>query len=305
MEGYITVITDGNARYVEMAINLALSIKLNDKRPVCLLTDEKTKIPKEYRKYFDYKIIINSSDALAGTLNKFLLFKYSPFEKSLYIDPDSLLIKNDVSYFWKKLNNYHFTVVGWECYNQAKFGGRTVSEIRAITVVPYVVVFTGSLIYFNKSETSKKVFEKAYEYYKERKDILSRARAHGGLVESERNILQYDDQPFFGIAMGFFNLEPFPPRLPDKSLKSLLLRILKGYPRAKEFMLSTKHPRQAEQYNEYNINIAKKNCVLIDKNNRRKSPTILHFYGNLHPREMYVRESNELRRIFKLPPVNL
>ena len=232
MEGYITVITDGNARYVEMAINLALSIKLNDKRPVCLLTDEKTKIPKEYRKYFDYKIIINSSDALAGTLNKFLLFKYSPFEKSLFIDPDSLLIKNDVSYFWKKLNNYHFTVVGWKCYNQAKFGGtnrKTVSELRAITGVPYVVVFTGSLIYFNKSETSKKVFEKAYEYYKEKKDILSRTVTLQGFSISERKISQYDEQPFFGIAMGFFNLEPFPPRLPDKSLKSLLLRILLNY----------------------------------------------------------------------------
>lgn len=94
MEGYTTIAV-GDNMYIEMALNLALSIRSKDSRPICLLTDQKTIVKPEIAEYFDYIIRMSDEDCQVGAMNKINLFKYSPFDRTMYLDSDCLVVKND------------------------------------------------------------------------------------------------------------------------------------------------------------------------------------------------------------------
>lgn len=285
-EGYITIATNNNSKYVEMALNLALSIKNKDKRPICLLTDNITEIPQGYKRYFNYIITIAPGDEIVGTLNKFLLFKYSPFQRTMYIDADSLMVKNDISFFWNALSGYNFTVVGGEC-RKGPWYGKEMKEIIAKIGIPYMVAFTGAFIYFDKAEITAKVFEKAYEYYKNHKDTVSVPVDCGRLGRKE----QYSDEPFFGVAMGFYNLKPIPD-------------VFQFKPQIRQPILSSDKFSRFK-YKIYKVDCLKGSCVLVGEDWHRRSPTILHFYGEPEPSYIYIREANRLRRHYGLPMIDI
>jgi hypothetical protein len=208
------------------------------------------------------------------------------------------MIKKDISDYWSLLANYHFTVVGWKCH-KAKWCGHTVAEIRKKLKIPYVVVFNGSVIYFDKSDISKRVFDKTKHYYKNKKEIISRSVDCGNLLRKNQLKIQYSDEPIFGSAMGYYRLEPFPPNIPIKSRLKQLIQLLKFEPRMMQLMSCT-DKWQGPKYKKYVIDILKGKCILMGEDGHRRSPTILHFYGVLHPRNIYVREVNKLRKHFGL-----
>lgn len=279
-EGYLTIATDKN-RYVELALNLALSIKLKDKRPICLLHDDAVRIPVEYRKFFDVIAKIKKDDLMTGPINKLLLFEYSPFSKSMFIDSDCLLVKSDVSRIWRRLKKYNFTVRGW------KFSENNIGPAKAFTLVKisnilqfmkenkleYAVAYIGGAMYFDKSKISEKVFKKAKELHKKYKEYLSLPH---------RRINEYPEERFFGLAMGFYNLEPFPSVFKAMFKSVQWINELHGIKNCK-------------------MDVFRGICTYkFPGADHCESPTIVHF-NFLKSKNLYLKESNKLREHFNLP----
>ncbi len=268
-EGYLTLAV-GDKKYLEMALNLALSIKLKDHRPICLLHD-KDKIPEKYQQYFNRLIKIQPEDLIVGCTNKIKLFKYSPFEKTLFIDADSLLIKNDIDFFWNELKKYHFTVQGTKKI-EGSWGPIEIKSYISKMHLPYLYITNSGIMYFDKSEISKKVFNKMNYYYAYERDKVSwQFKGVAG---------QYQDEPIISTAMAYYKIEAFPWKIDGNSLMSSSL-----------------------ESEDYKIDIFKGTCSFTKRKTIKVSPTICHFC-ELEPNEIYKKETNKLREYLLEKNVN-
>ena len=257
MKGYLTLALD-KQKYVDMAINLSLSIKRVDQSPVCLLINDKVKLPTKYESLFDYVITIPQNEDTSGCANKIFMFQHSPFEKTLFVDADCLMIGNDISFFWEVLEKYHFTVVGQKAKSGAWGRYMNISQICQKFDLPYVVRMNSGVIYFDKSPIAQKVASKLEAYYhNSRKEMTSHHRDVPG---------EYADEPLIGAAMGYYQLEPLPEVIEGKSL---MMATYKG--------------------SHFNIDISEEKCN-FQKGGKVYSPTICHFGGVLYPYNIYKKQ---------------
>jgi alpha-N-acetylglucosamine transferase len=93
-QGYLTLAM-GAQKYVEMAVVLGLSLKTFDpKRPVCLLHDKHVMLPAYAERIFDQTILVSDDTKYTGCMNKARLYDYSPFERTMFVDADCILMKS-------------------------------------------------------------------------------------------------------------------------------------------------------------------------------------------------------------------
>jgi len=288
-QGYIIIATHRQL-YVDLALNLALSIKLKDKRPVALMHNDLVSIPDSYKPFFDWVIRMKEEDIFIGTENKIYLFKYSPFQETMFIDGDCLLMKKGINFIWKKLDEHHFTVYGHKVtegtYGRSwlRNGGVDINHIIKKFNIPYVVSCNGGLIYFDKSETAAKAFRVFNELHK--------AAREGSLPDIElmdREPGQYAEEILLQITMGMLRLEPFP------IIVNSLFRNYQWFCAAQYAL-------------DYKMDVMKGICRYRFKGaSHYESPIIAHFC-RLRPHkvhtEIYIREANKLRQHFGLAPMD-
>lgn len=93
--------------YVDQAYALALSIKFSQKtvKNISIVTDDP--VPDHYRKVFDQVIPIanDTEDTRYQTEVRWRLFHVSPYEETIVLDTDMLLMK-DVSSWWEQCKDY-------------------------------------------------------------------------------------------------------------------------------------------------------------------------------------------------------
>jgi len=81
MQGYLTLAT-GTPFYLDLAMNLVLSLKLNDPtRPVCVVTDRAMPIPDGYRTFIDQIVYLENKPGFHGCLNKLRMNEVSRLKK--------------------------------------------------------------------------------------------------------------------------------------------------------------------------------------------------------------------------------
>lgn len=96
MQGYITLAT-GSRFYLELAMNLLLSLKLNDPtRQVCVVTDRSMNVPENYMKLIDKIAYLDAKPRFHGCLNKLRVNEISPFDETMFVDSDCILLKDDM-----------------------------------------------------------------------------------------------------------------------------------------------------------------------------------------------------------------
>lgn len=104
-EGFV-LFADGE-EYVKQSYLSALSIKSSkNHKPVCLITS--TEVNSRYKKAFDYVIDIpwyKKDDTDLKVNNRWKVYHATPFDKSIVLDSDTLILQN-LDYFWNYLNNY-------------------------------------------------------------------------------------------------------------------------------------------------------------------------------------------------------
>ena len=90
-EGYVTIAIR-RRRFLEMAIDLALSLRAHDRRPISLLVDahiERRLGP--HRTVFD-RIVRVPEERMRGRSVKFALAELSPYPRTMFLDADSLVL---------------------------------------------------------------------------------------------------------------------------------------------------------------------------------------------------------------------
>lgn len=105
--GIITIGT-GAQKYIDMSIYLAMSCKLNSPGiPLALITDSKD---PSLKKYFDI-IIPANPDYPKGIVHKIFISDYSPFEETVFIDGDCMVVR-DISNMFDWFQNSNVSAFG-------------------------------------------------------------------------------------------------------------------------------------------------------------------------------------------------
>jgi hypothetical protein len=199
---------------------------------------------------------------------KLELFKLSPFDETIYIDSDSLMIK-DPNPAWSLLRGKHFSVQGPENFS-GKWYGRTQKEIMSIMKISYFPKFNGGFLYFDKSKKSKEVFENTIELFNNHYERLGFELNHGLRA----------DEPIIGISMALSNLKPVPD---CSNIMFTILGIDYWFWRVAKLRLSI--PKKIVHFYKYGLKV---------------SPIILHCCAGLRNSFYYRHAVRQLKNLVKI-----
>ena len=189
-KGILTIAT-GKAKYINMAIALAKSLRINSPGwPIALVTDQQD--PK-FSNYFDH--VVYNANSPSGFVQKTLIYDLSPFEETLFIDCDCLIYK-DLSPLFSYLQQQEVSAIGIKVHS-GNWIHPNVEELLEKEGLPYLIMHNGGIYYFRKSDLASKVFARAKDYLVRYDEIgfnkLRDKKAH---------------EPLMTCSMSYFNLEP-------------------------------------------------------------------------------------------------
>ena len=265
-----------------MAKYLAISIKINDcERPVVLMTDTKTKIDKNAKIIFDDIIVIPEKDGYEGCMNKLRIWEYSPFDETIFIDGDSILVKTDMNRHWCNFSISDVNIAG-NIVNHGNWYGFNIKNIIRTLGIDYMVMMNSGVFYFKKSTITENFFCITQKLVSDNSDLL-------GCFHRRKT--QLADEPFIGAAFGVMNMKPvyYPP---DQGT----------------VMVSTVNAKQCEcdPINHISVIYKPERFIVLNRffpsSWVRHSPSIIHFVG-LKPKGIYTSACNMLRDAFQLKGV--
>ncbi|MDR0556870.1 MAG: hypothetical protein LBG43_03225 [Treponema sp.] len=191
MKGVISIAV--GKKYISQAKYLALSAILNAPHIMRAVVTDK---PEALAEYYDIVIPYNAEygDPFA---TKTRLHLYTPFEKTLYIDADSLIINNIDSY-WEYLEDNSFVYNG-SLLTEGEWYFNIKKTIRQIDI-KWLPKFNSGMFLFKKSAVAKQIFDTAYDY-------LIHQNERGMSVDFFRGKM-LPDEPFLAIALAKNNIAP-------------------------------------------------------------------------------------------------
>jgi len=205
-EGYVAIAFD-DPRYLDLAANLALSIRRHDHRPISVLVNAAVPFNRAYAGLFDQVITVANDSTMRGAMNKARLFDLTPYDRTMYVDSDCLLFSPRIEFFWRKYRNHPFAVEGHKQSTGPVFacslGEKDAAILCALLGLESLTVFNAGVMYFERTAASKAVFDKVHEIYNSsHRDAVSYQYKHAG---------EYADEPFFGAALASLGIAPFEP----------------------------------------------------------------------------------------------
>jgi len=183
MEKGALIVALGHVNFAKMAINLAISIKANSPSTRVALAHNFTNldfIDKVYRKNVDYDFFLEEKfykhkGKNAFGMMKTLLYEFTPFEHTLYIDADSLMLKDKtLDRFFYEITVHDFIIPHYGRMNPTKSDYdnhehwvkfKTVKDFFLFKDAQIMGSCQSSIIGFTKSELSKSIFKAANMVY--------------------------------------------------------------------------------------------------------------------------------------------
>ncbi len=211
----------GEQRYIDMAKTLAKSLQLhNDKIPRAIVTDSKdSELSKLYHLCLPVKPELGN-----GFRQKLYIDQYSPFEETLYIDSDCIVV-NNIKFIWDFFSKVSFGVVGYQKREGKAFADiLDVSDMISILGLSSLPVFNGGIYYYKNNAKAAQVFSEARRIEKDYESL--------GIGKFRESIA---DEPVFAIALALCGIEAVQDpqgltmRTPLNMTGSLQIDVLKGY----------------------------------------------------------------------------
>jgi len=207
-EGYVVIALD-DRRYVDLAVNLALSVRRVDTRAISVAVSPGMELTSAERPLFDVVIAAPADELLRGAMNKARLYDLTPYDRTMYVDADCLLFSPRIELFWHKYRDQPFVVEGHRQSTGAVFacslGTKDASDLCALLKLPYLTVFNAGVIYFERCDAARAVFERVKELHAgPLRDTISYQYKHKG---------EYADEPFFAVALAALGIPPAEPPL--------------------------------------------------------------------------------------------
>jgi hypothetical protein len=185
----------GDRRFVEQAKSLAHSLQLHAPHlPRTLVTDSSD--PEVLRQFTN--VISYRPEYGSGVRQKMFLDRYSPYEETLFIDSDCLVLGN-LEAFWSAFSGQSFGVPGFRFLRQGStdpfFDVDYVLDSLHLSAIPK---FNGGTYYFTRSLEASKFFETA-------RNLLDNWRTLR-LGEFRRN--GPADETLYSVAMAIHSIAP-------------------------------------------------------------------------------------------------
>lgn len=196
-QGYLLLAT-GPEKYTEMARNAAASIRIMDgTRDVCLVHDEAHAERDGDDRLFQHKACMPTDTLYPHVMNKIRLFDYSPFQQTMFVDADCLLMKRDVQRWWNDCATEPVNFVGRKS-TEGEWKGIDVATIIKQESAPYLVQINSGTFCFDDSAASRDFFHGLNDYYRTRHEAL--------LITSHRGVLDQTDELYIALWLGLNGL---------------------------------------------------------------------------------------------------
>ena len=197
-EGYLILAT-GPAKYIDMARNLAASIRVMDgARRICLVHDENAKIDPADDRFFDDYALLRDDPLYPGFMNKIRLFPTSPYRRAMFVDADCLLVKRDIGRYWDMARPYFFAITG-DRRTSGQWKGADIAKLIDQEGAPYLVQMNSGVFCFDDSPEAAAFFAGLNDYFLRRRDVLGVGLHRGQPAQT--------DEIYIGLWMGLNGLE--------------------------------------------------------------------------------------------------
>lgn len=252
----IITLAHGRERFVEQARSLGHSLQVHaPDLPRTLITDSTNReIWKQFTDVIPYRQEYGS-----GVRQKVFLDRYSPYDETLFIDSDCLVLGN-LDAFWLAFGDQYFGVPGFRYLNKGcKDPYLDVDHVLETLHLTKIPKFNGGTYYFTRAP-------KATDFFTTAREVLDKWRMLR-LSEFRRN--GPGDEAVYAIAMAIHNLCP-------TSMGSGGMWTLVNY----------KGPLL--------LNALRGTCS-FEKEGMKLAPEIIHFPGEYVYSFVYARERAKLR----------
>ncbi|MDR2073421.1 MAG: hypothetical protein LBP60_08325 [Spirochaetaceae bacterium] len=190
-KGLITIAI--GKKYACQAKYLAYSCMLNSPHTLrSVITDQ----PEFLTAFYDIIIPFDRECKDIFSL-KTRLHLYTPIEKTLYLDADSLVF-NNVDSFWEILQGRSFVYEG-AMLEQGDWYVNIAETIKQLNL-PWLPKFNSGMFLFTKTEKSSDIFDSAYYYF------VNHKKENIYMPFFRENM--YPDEPFLAIALAKNNILP-------------------------------------------------------------------------------------------------
>jgi hypothetical protein len=180
-------------KYISQARNLAYSALLRVPHVMrAVVTDR----PELLADFYDM-VIPHNLDYGDPFAAKTRLYLYTPFEETLYVDADSLVMHNFDSY-WSYLAGQSFVYEGAMLHEGEWYFD--INKIIRQLSLPWIPKFNSGMFLFKNDETAKAIFDTAFGYLTNQKE-----RNLG--VDFFRGAM-LPDEPFLAIALAQHGIKP-------------------------------------------------------------------------------------------------
>lgn len=260
MFGIITI-AHGEKRYIEMAKMLALSLKLTNPGISSAVISDAPE--DEFKGLYDTCIRYNP-DYGKGLSQKLYLDEYSPFDETLFIDSDCLVV--DSLDFTLELCRTHSLVV----FGDQIASGDWYMDVAVMCKkfnLPSIPLFNGGTYYFKKTDITAKIYEQARK--------LHENYAALGFHDFRGSI---NEEPLIAVAMAINGVEA----VEDNGIGMRTPIGLTG---------------------PLSIDVLNRKCI-FNKEGVQVQPAIVHFSGAYSVAFHYKREVCKLKLIGALPFLN-
>ncbi len=190
-KGIITI-AQGKKKYIDMAVNLAISIKLNSPGiPLAVITDSED---KRLTAIYDYIIPINEENGI-GLTQKLHIHEYSCFDETLFIDADSLVVRS-IDFIFELFSSHEISCFGNK-RTEGLIWGVDSSILKRMFNIEYIIGHNGGVYYFKNKKKTQLVFEKANNLLIDYDKIgIARHRGH------------INEEPLLALAMSIYSETP-------------------------------------------------------------------------------------------------
>jgi hypothetical protein len=255
----ILIIAQGKQRYIDMAYTIAMSIRLtNPGIQLALVTDS---TEEELKKYYHHLIPINPLWG-SGFSQKMQMYQYSPFQKTIFIDVDCLVIRN-IDFLWKLFEGHQMSVMGKKKFS-GPYIGTSLELLKLHYRFDYLPSFNGGVYFFEKSELAANVFRLAQDIFKNKYDELNLCKFNGNA----------GDEPAMAIAMGVYQVIPV-----DDQKKGMYTPV--------------------GQNGVFKMDALKGYCEFY-KYDEKVTPAIMHFGGGYPEAFHYRRECMKIKLVYHI-----
>ncbi|RPI54055.1 MAG: hypothetical protein EHM55_11960 [Acidobacteria bacterium] len=189
----ILTLAFGQQRYVDMAIQLARSIRMNSPNQTLAVVTDRSET--DMKPWFDLVIPINPAHGTGMAAQKLDLYDNSPFRETIYIDADCLVVR-DLAFLWTLFAGLEMAAIGSEL-RSGSWAGMDVRNTCSQLAIPYVIQLQGGVYYFRQGDLAHRIFRTARELVA-RYDELGIARLRGAI----------NDEPLISLAMAMCHQHP-------------------------------------------------------------------------------------------------